>query len=76
MKCPAPFELYAMSFRGAYRRRTAIHESEFKEFDTGQQMREFENKRLLLNGFRTDKPIESEFNWLTDTWHYSQLIRA
>lgn len=65
-----------MTFRGAYRRRCVIAECEFAEFDTAQQMKEFEAKRLLLNGFRTDKPIDSEFNWLTDTWHYSQLILA
>jgi len=65
-----------MSFRGAYRRRCVIAECEFAEYDTGAQMREFENKRLLLNGFRTDRPIDSEFDWLHDTWNYSQLIRA
>lgn len=65
-----------MSFRGAYRRRCVIAECEFAEYDTGEQMREFESKRLMLNGFRTDKPIDSDYDWRTETYRYSQLIRA
>jgi hypothetical protein len=63
-------------FRGPYRKRCTIHETEFAKCETGEEMRELENKRLLLNGIRRDKPIEVEYDWLTDTWCYSQLIRA
>ena len=63
-----------MTFRGSYRRRCTVHEDEYRACATGEEMRQLENKRLLLNGIR--KPIEVEYDWLTDTWNYSQLIRA
>jgi hypothetical protein len=61
--------------RGAYRKRCAISEEEFSRCYDCEHMRLLENSRLLLHGIHRDRPIEVEFDFWNQVYHYSQLIR-
>jgi hypothetical protein len=68
--------IIGMGERGQYRKRMAIAEEEFARCINSEHMRVLENSRLLLNNIRRDRPIEVQFDFYNQVWHYSQLIRG